>query len=147
MYIILQIYRIRTIIESKLKKLSWILTRSPLVISVQLLRLFYLGLLLPLSLSYCIRNRLISDVTSASSLIRKVTQPELGNMWCGNAFPSLTNALRMLIGKGRSANLPPCIWPISFPLMRNSVPPNLWDCELTPGQLINSVLTLSNTLL
>ena len=42
---------------------------------------FYLGFLLPLSLSYCIRNRLISEVMSASSLIRKVTQPELGNTW------------------------------------------------------------------
>jgi hypothetical protein len=36
MYITLQIYRIRAIIESKLKKLALVLTRSPLVISVQL---------------------------------------------------------------------------------------------------------------
>src|SRR5215216_2081598 len=65
--------------------------------------------LLSLSLSYCIRNRLISDRISVSSLIKKVTRPELGNIWRGNALPSFTNSLRMLIGKGRSANLPPCI--------------------------------------
>ena len=97
------------------------------------------------SLSYCIRNRLINAVTSASSLIKNVIHPELGRTWCGSALPSLTNSLRILIGNGRSANLPPCIWPISLPFTRNSVPPKRWGCEVTPGQLINSVLTLLNT--
>lgn len=105
---------------------------------------FYLSFLLPPSLSYCIRKRLISDVTSTSSLIIKVTQPELGSTWWGNALPSLTNSFRIPIGNGRSANLPPCMWPISLPLMRNSVPPNLWGCKMTPVQLINSVLTFPN---
>jgi len=106
--------------------------------------IFYLSFLLLPSLSYCIRKRLISDVISDSSLIRKVTQPELGSTWWGNALPSLTNSFRIPIGNGRSANLPPCMWPISLPLMRNSVPPNLWGCKVTLGQLINSVLTFSN---
>src|SRR3712207_8532531 len=34
---------------------------------------------------------------------------------------------------------------ISLPLTRNSIPPNLWGCKLTPGQLMNSPLTFSNT--
>ena len=43
--------------------------------------IFYLSFLLLSSLSYCIRKRLISDVISDSSLIRKVIQPELGSTW------------------------------------------------------------------